>query len=207
MWLNIKIHNLFVNSFSFSTFIVMLFPNRDSLLLFQFFYLSFLIFIAITRTLNKIFNRIVESRHHCLLPILVVKPPVFQYWKFEVFISSVQLLSHVWLFAAPWTVACRASLSITNSRSLLKLRSIKSVMPSNHLSSAVLFFSCLHSFPASGSFPMSQFSFTISPFDEYSGRFPLGWTGWISLQSKGLSSVFSNTTVQKHQFCGAQLSL
>ena len=50
------------------------------------------------------------------------------------------------------------------------------------------------------------FSFSIGPFNKYSG-FPLGWTGWISLQSKGLSRVFSNTTVQKHQFFGPQLSL
>ena len=52
-----------------------------------------------------------------------------------------------------------------------------------------------------------SFSFSISPSNEYSGLMPLGWTGWISLQSKGFSRVFSNTTVQKHQFFGAQLSL
>ena len=80
-------------------------------------------------------------------------------------------------------------------------------------SSAVPFFSCLQSFLVSGSFQMSQlfasggpkycnFSFNISP----SVLIPLGWTGWISLHSKGLSRVFSNTTVQKHQFFGAQLS-
>ena len=70
--------------------------------------------------------------------------------------SSVQLLSHVWLFSTPWTAACQASLSITNSRSLLKLMSIESVMPSNHF---ILppFLSRLQSFPASGYFPMSQF--------------------------------------------------
>ena len=63
-----------------------------------------------------------------------------------------QLLGHVWLFATPWTAAHEASLSFTISRSLLKLRSIESVMPSNHL----ILFSCLQSFPASGSFLMSQ---------------------------------------------------
>ena len=52
-----------------------------------------------------------------------------------------------------------------------------------------------------------SFSFSISPSNEYSGLFPLGWTGWFSLQSKGLSRVLSNTTVQKHQFFGTQLSL
>ena len=78
--------------------------------------------------------------------------------------------------------------------------------------------SCLQSFPASGSFQMSQFftsggqtigvsaSASVLPMD-IQDWFPLGWIGWISLQSKGLSRVFSNTTVQKHQFIGAQLSL
>ena len=69
--------------------------------------------------------------------------------------SSVQLLGCVQLFVTPWTAACQGSLSITNSRSLLKLMSIESVMSSNHL--ILPFLSCLQSFPASGSFPMSQF--------------------------------------------------
>ena len=70
--------------------------------------------------------------------------------------SSVQLLSCVRLFATPWTAACQASLSITNSQSLLKLMSIESVMPSNHLIFCWPLSSCLQSFPASGSFPVSQ---------------------------------------------------
>ena len=87
------------------------------------------------------------------------------------------------------------------------------------ISSSVIPFSfCLQSFPVSGSFQMSQFfalggqsigvsvSTLILPMNVLDW-FPLGWTGWISLQSKGLSRVFSNTTVQKHQFFGAQLSL
>ena len=85
-------------------------------------------------------------------------------------------------------------------------------------SSVVPFSSRLQSFPASRSFPVSQFfasgsqsiavfSFNISPSNEHSGLISLGWTGWISLQSRGLSRVFSNTTVQKHQFLSAQLSL
>ena len=84
--------------------------------------------------------------------------------------------------------------------------------------SVVPFSSCLQPFPASGSFQMSQlfesggqsmlsFNFSICPSNEYQDWFPLGWTGWISLQSKGLSRVFSNTTVQKHQFFSTQLSL
>ena len=83
--------------------------------------------------------------------------------------------------------------------------------------SVVPFSSCLQSFPASGSFPMSQFFIScgqnigaspsaISPSNKYSGLISLGLTGWIALQSKGLSRIFSNTTVQKHQFFGAQLS-
>ena len=85
-------------------------------------------------------------------------------------------------------------------------------------SSVVPFSSCLQSFPASGSFPVSQFfasggqsvgvsaSASVLPMNTQDWS-PLGWTGWTSLQSKGLSRVFSNTTVQKHQFFGAQLSL
>ena len=70
--------------------------------------------------------------------------------------SSVQLLSCVQLFVTPWTAACQASLSIINSWSLLKLMSTELVMPSNHLILCLPFSSCLQSFPASGSFPMSQ---------------------------------------------------
>ena len=99
--------------------------------------------------------------------------------------SSVQLLSRVRLFATPWTVACQTSLSITNSLSLLKLMSIESVMPSSHLilsppsHPVTPFSSCPQSFPASGSFQMSQlcirwpeywsFSFSLSPSNEYIG--------------------------------------
>ena len=85
-------------------------------------------------------------------------------------------------------------------------------------SSVMPFSSCLQSFPASGSFQMSQFfasggqSIGVSALASLlpmniQDWFPLGWTGWISLQSKGLLRVFSNTTVQKHQFFSAQLSL
>ena len=129
----------------------------------------------------------------------------------------VQSLSCVRLFANPWTAACQASLSITNSQSLLKLMSTESVVPSNISSSAVPLPSCLQSFPSSRSFPMNQFfasgsqsigvaasaSVLLMNTQDWS---PLEWTGWISMQSKGLSRVFSNTTVQKHQFFGAQLS-
>ena len=132
--------------------------------------------------------------------------------------SSVQSLSHVRLFATARTAAFQVSLSITNSWSSLKLISIESVMPSKHLILHRPLSSCLQSFLASGSFQMSQLftsgeqsigvsaSTSVLPMN-IQDWFPLGWTGWISLQAKGLSRVFSNTTVQKHQFFGAQLSL
>ena len=129
--------------------------------------------------------------------------------------SSVQSLSRVRLLVTPWTAAHQASLSITNSRSLLKLMSIASVMTCNHLILCRLLLTHLQSFPVSGSFQMSQF-FTsgdqsigvpasVLPMN-IQDWFPLEWTGWISLLSKGLSRVFSNITVQNHQFFGAQLS-
>ena len=133
-------------------------------------------------------------------------------------ISLVQLLSRVRLFATPWTAAHQAFLSITNCQSLPKPMSIEPVMPSNHLIFFVPFSSCPQSFPALGSSQMSQLfasggpsigasaSTSVLPMNTQDWS-PLGWTGWISLQSKGLSRVFSNTTVQKHQFFSAQLSL
>ena len=132
-------------------------------------------------------------------------------------ISSVQLLSHVQLFVTSWTAARQASLSITHSWSLFKLMSIESVMPSNHLillSPSPLAFSLPQH---QGLFPVSQFfapggqsigvsaSASVLPVNTQDWS-PLGLTGWISLQSKGLSRVFSNTTVQKHQFFDSQLS-
>ena len=127
--------------------------------------------------------------------------------------SSVQSLSRVRLFATPWTVGRQAFLSI--SQSLLKLTSIKLMMPSNCLILCP-FSSCLQSFPTSGSFQISHFftsgsqSIGVSALASGLAKniqdwFLLGWTGWISLQSKELSRIFFNTTVQKHQFFGAQL--
>ena len=127
--------------------------------------------------------------------------------------SSMQPLSHVWLFATPWTAARQAFLSVTNSQSLLKLKSIKLVMPSNYFIFCRPLLLPSSIFPSIGSFPMSRFfasggqsigvSASVFPMN-IQDWFPLGW---ISLQSNGLSRVFSNTTVQKHQFFGAQLSL
>ena len=138
--------------------------------------------------------------------------------KYFLYFSSVQSLSRVRLFATPWITAHQASLSITNSRSSLTLTSIELMMPSSHLILCCPLLLCLLSFPASGSFQMSQFfasggqsigvsaSASVLPMN-IQDWFPLGLTGWISLQSKGLSRVYCNTTVQKHQFFGAQLSL
>ena len=130
-------------------------------------------------------------------------------------ISSVQLLSRVQLFTTPWIVAHQAFLSFTISQSLLELMSIESVMQSNHLILCHPLLLLVQSFPESGSFQMSQFctsggqsigvsaSASVLPMN-IQEWFPLGWNGWISFQSKGLSRVFSNTTVQKHQFLGTQ---
>ena len=107
---------------------------------------------------------------------------------------SVQSLSRVQLFVTPWIAACWAFLSITNSRSLFKLMCIKSVMTSNHLILCHPLFSCLQSFPASGSFPRSwshirwpkywSFNFSISPYNEYSELFSFR-IDWFDLAVQG----------------------
>ena len=132
--------------------------------------------------------------------------------------SSVQSFSLVRLFVTPWTAALQASLSITNSQSLLKLMSIESAMSSNHPILCRPLFLLSSIFPSIRDFSNKSvlrirwpkywsFSFNISPFNEYSGliSFRIDWL--VSLQSRGLSRVFSNTTVQKHQFFCAQLYL
>ena len=131
--------------------------------------------------------------------------------------SSVQSLSCIRLFVTPWSAARQASLSITNSRSSLKLMSIESVMPSSHLilCRPILLLPpippSIRVFSNESTLHMRSpkywsLSFSISPSVNSQDWSPLEWTGWISLQSKGLSRVF-NTTVQKHQFYCAQLSL
>ena len=121
----------------------------------------------------------------------------------KIFFIQFSSLSHVWLFTTPWTIACQASLSITNSWSLLKLMSIESVMSSNHLILCHPLVLPLQSFPASGSFQMSQFfasdgqsmgisaSASVLPMN-IQDWFPLEFTDWISLQSKRLSRVFQH---------------
>ena len=121
--------------------------------------------------------------------------------------SSVQSLSCVQVFVTPWTATHQVSLSFTNSWRLLKLMFIESMMLSNQLILCCPLSSCLQAFPASGSFPMSQFftsggqstgvsaSASVLPMD-IQDWFPLGLTGLISLLSKGLLRGFSNITVQ-----------
>ena len=117
--------------------------------------------------------------------------------------SSVQLLSHVRVFVTPWTAARQVSLSITNSRSSLKLTSIELVMPFNHLILCHPFLLMPSIFPSIRSFPTSQFFISSGQSIEASASasilpmniqdwFPLGWTGWMSFQSKELSRVFSS---------------
>ena len=133
-------------------------------------------------------------------------------------VVSVQSLSHVWFFVTPWTAARQASLSITSSRSLLTLMFIESIMLSNQLFLCHLLLLLPSVFPSIRVFSSESvlrirwpkyrsFSFSISPSMNTQDWFPLLWTGCISLQSKWFSRVFSNTTVKKHQFFSAQLSL
>ena len=126
-----------------------------------------------------------------------------------------QSLSRVQLFATPWTIAHQVSLSFTISQSSLKLMCTESVMSSKHL---ILCFPPLllpSIFPSIRVFSNESslhirwpkhwsFSYSISPSNEYSEYFPLGLTGLISFLSKGLSRVFSSTTVQRHQCFSAQ---
>ena len=129
--------------------------------------------------------------------------------------SSVQSLSRVQLFVTPWIAARQASLSITISRSSLRLTSLESVMQSSHLILGRPLLLLPPIPPSIKSFPMSQlfargghwsFSFSIIPSKEIPGLISFRMDWWISLQSKGLSRVFSNTTVQKHPFFGTQPS-
>ena len=132
-------------------------------------------------------------------------------------ISSVQSFSCVWLFATPWLQHTRPPCPSPTPRVYSDSYPLSWWCHPTISSSVVPFSSLLQSFPASRSFLMSQFfasggqtigvsaSTSVLPMNTQDWS-PLGWTGWISLQSKELSWVFSNTTVQKHQFFGAQLS-
>ena len=132
--------------------------------------------------------------------------------------SLVQSLSHVWLFATPWTAARQASLSITNSQSLPKPMSIESVMPSNHLILCRPLLLPPSIFPSIKVFSNESvlhirwpkywsFSYNITPSNEYPGliSFRMDWLDLLGVQGT-LKRVFSNTIIQKHQFFCTQLS-
>ena len=133
--------------------------------------------------------------------------------------NSVQLLSHVRLFSTPWATALQGCLSNTNCRSLLRLISIESVMPSSHLILCHPLLLLPLIIPSIRVFSnesvlcirwpkLWNFSFSISPFTEYSGliSFRMDWLDLLKVQGT-VKRVFSSTTVQKHQFFCAQLSL
>ena len=159
-------------------------------------------------------NQDTASRlHYCSLTIPPLSLHPLPYLS-SVQFSSVQSPSHVQLFAIPWTAALQASLSINNSRSLLKLQSIESVMTSSHLIRChpllllPLIFPSIMVFSNESVFHIrwpkyGSFSFNISPSNEYSGQISLriDWFDLFVLQR--LSRIFSNNTVQKHQFFGA----
>ena len=134
------------------------------------------------------------------------------------FTRIVQSFSRVQLFVAPWTTALQALLSFTIPWVCSNSCPLSRWCYSTISSSVVPISLCLQSFPASGSFPMSRLFVpggqsivtlalaSVLPMNTRDWS-PSGWTSWISLQSKGLSRVFSNTTVQKHQFFGTEPSL
>ena len=150
----------------------------------------------------------------CLLGLIFWTVIIFKIYKRihrSVQVSHSVMSESLW----PPPAARQASRSITNSQSLLKLMSIGSVMPSNHLILCCPLLLLPSVFPSIRVFSNESAlhwpelgvsaSASVLPVN-IQDWFPLGWNGWISLQSKGLSRIFSNTTVQKHQFFGAQLS-
>ena len=155
------------------------------------------------------------GKHHILDRVILL---LFFFFTNSVQFNSVHLLSRVWLFATPWTSERQASLSITNSRSSLRLTSIKSVMPSSHLIFCRPLLLLHSNSPSIRAFSNKSalhirwpnywsFSFNISPSNAHPGLifYRMDWLDLLAVQ--GLSRVFSNTTVQKHQFFGTQLSL
>ena len=148
------------------------------------------------------------------MPYQLLTPVHFQMpWSKFSMLSSVQSLSRVRLFVTPWVAARQASLSITNSQSSGKLTSIELVIPSSHLLlcrphltppsifASIRVFSSVSGGQSIGVSALAS----VLPMNTQDWS-PLEWTGWISLQSMGLSRVFSNTTVQKHRFFSTQLS-
>ena len=144
-------------------------------------------------------NSIFQSRYflHCM----------FIHEDISIFV--IPWVSHVWLFVTPWTAACQTYLSFTISQTLLKLMSTESMMPSNHLILYCPHFLLPSIFPSIRVYSNESalyirwweyWNFGISPSNSIQCWYPLGLMSLISLLSKGLSRVFSRTTVQKHQF-------
>ena len=164
------------------------------------------------------------KRLSTFVQIYKIEQKVAEYYVVSLEFSSVQLLSHVQFLTTLWTAPRQASLSITKSPSLLKLMSFESMTPSNYLILCSAFsFISVHPFSSWPSIFLSTRVFSKSQFFASGGQniggsasvLPmniqdwslLAWTGWISLQCKGLWRVLSNSTVQKSQFFSAQLSL
>ena len=198
------------------------FETRHFSLIFYYFVFCFCILKGFLNSIlyssSSAFNYFLIIIESILYFMLIIMFPIFLVLKLflshgSLFLwvqfSSAQLLSRVWLFVTPWTAAHQASLSFTNSQSLLNLMSIKLVTPSNqqihptNSSSVIPFSSCPQSLPASGSFQMSQLfasggqsirvSASISVLTmNIQDSFPLGRNVWISLQSKGLSRVLQH---------------
>ena len=165
-----------------------------------------------SKGISRVFSNITVQKHQ----FFDSQPSLYS--NSHIHISSVQLLSRVWLFATPWTAAHQASLSITNSWSLLKLMPIESVMPSNHLILSRPLLLSPPIFPSIRVFSNESvlcirwpkywsFSFNISPSNEYSRliSFRMDWLDLLAVQGT-LKSLLQHQ-VQKHQFFGAQLSL
>ena len=149
----------------------------------------------------------------------VISENLFIFIDFILYSSSVQSLSHIWLFVTPWIAACKAFLSITNSRSPSKPMSIESLMPFSHpiLCCPLLLlpsvFPSIRVFSSESALRVRwpkywSFSFNISSSSEHPGliSFRMDWLDLLAVQGT-LKRVFSNTTVQKHQFFCVQLSL
>ena len=155
----------------------------------------------------------------CFLPIKHITYIFHCHWiMIAISFCCCSVASHVRLFATPWSAARQAPLPSTISWSLFKFISIESVMPSNHLILCHPLLLLPSTFPSIRVFAnelafhircqstAASASASVLPMN-IQGWFPLGLTGFVSLQSKGVSRVFSNMTVQKNQFFGAQLSL
>ena len=154
-----------------------------------------------------------SSPPRLILHLIIITSHVYMFISSYVVVVAVQSLGHVWLFVTQWTAAHQASLFLTISQNLSKFMFIESERPSNHLIPCHPLLLCLRSFPASGSFPVTQLftsggqsigvSASVLPLS-VQGWFSLGLTSLNPLLSKGLSRILSSTTAWKHQFFRAQ---